>query len=67
MPSGLPLVHPHPISVVEPGGTNMAKDDIRSTLGASPPHLTDRSGRGGYGTCVGKGQIKSNQERKALV
>ena len=60
-------MHPHPISVVEPGGMNMAKDDIRSTPGASPPRLADRSGRDGYGTCVGKAHIKSNQERKALV
>ena len=42
----------------------MAKDDIRSTPGASPPRLADRSGRDGYGTCVGKGQTKSDQERK---
>ena len=43
------------------------RDAIRSTPGASPPRLGDRTGRDEYVACVGKGQIKSNQERKALV
>ena len=41
MPSGLPLVHPHPVS----GGTRRDK----------------------YGACVGKGETKSDQGRRALV
>ena len=40
---------------------------IRSTPGASPPHLHGRTGRDEYGTCVGKGETKSNQGRKASV
>ena len=43
------------------------RDAIKSTPGASPPHLGGRTGRDEYGACVGKGQIKSDQERKALV
>ena len=43
------------------------RDAIRSTPDASPPHLGGRTGRNEYGACIGKGQIKSNQERKALV
>ena len=43
------------------------RDAIRSTPGASPPHLDGRTRRDEYGACIGKGQIKSNQERKALV
>ena len=43
------------------------RDAIRSTPEASPPHLGGRTGRNEYGACIGKGQIKSNQERKALV
>ena len=43
------------------------RDAIRSTPGASPPCLSGRTRRNEYGTCVGKGQTKSNQERKALV
>ena len=43
------------------------RDAIRATPGASPPRLGDRTGRDEYVACVGKGQIKSNQERKALV
>ena len=42
-------------------------DAIRSTPGASPPHLGGKTGREEYGACVGKGQTKSDQERKALV
>ena len=43
------------------------RDAIKSTPGASPPHLDGRTRRDEYGACIGKGQIKSNQERKALV
>ena len=43
------------------------KDAIRSTPGASPPRLGGRPWRDRYGTCVGKGQTKSDQERKGLV
>ena len=43
------------------------RDAIRSTPGASPPHLGGRTGRDEYSTCVSKGQTKSNQGRKALV
>ena len=39
----------------------------RSTPGASPPHLGGRTGRYKYGTCISKGQTKSNQGRKASV
>ena len=43
------------------------RDAIRSTPGASPPCLGSRTGKDEYGACVGKGQTKSDQERKALV
>ena len=43
------------------------REAIRSTPGASPPHLGGRTGRDEYVTCIGKGQTKSNQERKTLV
>ena len=43
------------------------RDAIRSTPGASPPHLTGRTRRDEYGVCIGKGQTESDQERKALV
>ena len=42
-------------------------DAIRSTPGASPPHLGGRARRDEYGTCIAKGQTKSDQERKASV
>ena len=42
-------------------------DAIRSTLSASPPRLSGRTGRDEYVAYVSKGQTKSNQERKALV
>ena len=42
-------------------------DAIRSTPGASPPRLGGRPRRDEYDACVSKGQIKSKQERKALV
>ena len=31
-------------------------DAIRSTPGASPPHLGGRTGRDKYGACISKGQ-----------
>ena len=43
------------------------RDAIRSTPGASPPHLGGRTGRDEYIACVGEGQTKSDQERKAVV
>ena len=43
------------------------RDAIRSTPGASPTRLGGRTRRDEYDTCVGKGQTKSDQERKALV
>ena len=43
------------------------RDAIRSTLGASPPHLGGRTGRVEDSTCIGKGQTKSDQEGKLLV
>ena len=43
------------------------RDAIRSTPSVSPPRLGGRTRRDEYDACVGKGQIKSNQERKALV
>ena len=42
-------------------------DAIRSTPGASPPRLGGRTGKDKYGTCVSKGQAKSDQGRKASV
>ena len=42
-------------------------DAIRYTPSASPPRLSGRTRRDEYGTCVSKGQTKSNQERKTLV
>ena len=32
IPSGLPLEHPHPISVVEPGGTSVTLVSVRDRL-----------------------------------
>ena len=43
------------------------RDAIRSTPGASPPPLSGSTRRDMYVACVGKGQTKSDQERKALV
>ena len=43
------------------------RDAIRSTPGASPPHLGGRTGRVEDSTCIGKGQTKSDQEGKLLV
>ena len=43
------------------------RDAIRSTPGASPPCLGDKTKRDEYDACFGKGQTKSDHERKALV
>ena len=43
------------------------RDAIRSTPGASPPHLGGRTGRDEHDACVGKGQTKYDQEGKLLV
>ena len=45
-------------------GWTSVRDAIRSTPGASPPHLGDRTGRDECEACVCKGQTKSNQEGK---
>ena len=42
-------------------------DAIRSTPGASLPHLGGRTARDKYGAYVSKGQTKSDQGRKVLV
>ena len=39
---------------------------VRSTPGASPPRLSGRTWRVEDGACIGKGQTKSDQERKTL-
>ena len=44
-----------------------SRDAVKSTPDTSPPCLGGRTRSDEYGACVGKGQIKSNQERKALV
>ena len=61
------LIAPRAASEVMMKSWTSVRDAIRSTPGASPPHLHGRTGRDEYGACVGKGQIKSDQERKALV
>ena len=43
------------------------RDAIRSTPGASLPHLGGRTARDKYGAYVSKGQTKSDQGRKVLV
>ena len=43
------------------------RDAIRSTPGASPPHLGGTTRRDEYVACISKGQTKSDQERKPLV
>ena len=42
------------------------RDAIRSTPGASPPHLSGRTRRDKCDACIGKGQTKSDQEGKAF-
>ena len=43
------------------------RDAIRSTPGASPPCLGDKTKRDEYDACIGKRWTKSDQKRKALV
>ena len=43
------------------------RDTIRSTPGASPPCLGDKTKRDEYDACIGKRWTKSDQKRKALV
>ena len=40
------------------------RDAIRSTPGASPPHLSGRTGRDEYGACISKGQTSLTREGK---
>ena len=62
-----PWVASEASKVLMVGSWTSVRDTIRSTPGASPPCLGGRTGRDEYGTCIGKGQTKSDQERKALV
>ena len=61
------LIAPRVASEVMVKSWTSVRDAIRSAPGASPLHLGGRTGRDEYGACVGKGQIKSDQERKVLV
>ena len=45
----------------------LAWEAIRSTLGASPPHLGGKNRRDNYGACISKGQAKSDEGRKGSV
>ena len=47
-------------------GWMTVRDVIRSTPGASPPHLSGRTRREEHEACVSKGQTKSDQEGKAF-
>ena len=47
-------------------GWTSVRDAIRSTPGASPPHLGGRTGRDECDAFVSKGQTKSNREGKAF-
>ena len=61
------LIAPRVASEVTVKSWTSVRDAIRSTPGTSPPHLGGRTGRDEYNACDGKGQIKSDQERKALL
>ena len=61
------LIAPRVASEVMVKSWTSVSDTIRSTPGASPPRLGGRTGRDEYNACDGKGQIKSDQERKALL
>ena len=61
------LIAPRVASEVMVKSWTSVRDVIRSTPGASPPRLGGRPRRDEYDACVSKGQIKSDQERKALV
>ena len=43
------------------------RNAIRSTAGASPPHLGGRTRRVEDGTCVGKGRLSPTRKEKLLV
>ena len=61
------LIAPRVASEVTVKSWTSVRDAIRSTPGTSPPHLGGRTERDEYDSCIGKGQTKSDQERKALV
>ena len=62
-----PRVAPEASQVLMVKSWTSVRDAIRSTPGASPPCLSGRNGRDEYVACIGKGQTKSDQERKTLV
>ena len=62
-----PLVASEESKVLMVKSWTSVRDAITSTPGASPPHLSGRTRRDEYGTCVSEGQTKSDQEGKALV
>ena len=61
-----PWVAPEASKVLMVRSWTSVRDAIRSTPGASPPHLGGRTGRDERDACVGKGQTKSDQEGKAF-
>ena len=61
------LIAPRVASEVMLKSWTSVRDAIRSTPGTSPACLGGRTGKDEYVTCVGKGQTKSDQGRKALV
>ena len=61
-----PLVASEASEVLMVRSWTSVRDAIRSTPGASPPHLGGRTGRDKCDTCVGKGQTKSIREGKAF-
>ena len=60
------LIAPRVASEVMVKSWTSVRDGIKSTPGTSPPHLGGRTGRDEFGTCVGNGQTKSDQEGKAF-
>ena len=61
-----PLVASEASEVLMVRSWTSVRDAIRSTPGASPPHLGGRTGRDKCDTCVSKGQTKSIREGKAF-
>ena len=61
------LIAPRVASEVMVNSWMSVRDAIRSTPGVSPPGLGGRTRRDEYSACISKRQIKSDQERKALV
>ena len=61
------LIAPQVASEVMVKSWTSVRDVIRSTPGASPPRLGGRPRRDADGASIGKGQTKSDQERKGLV